>query len=181
MGSETTRLAAAFVERIYPLVDIRVQLLWNFGDFLEHIPCRLGTNAALDAASDALVAAHKRFCAGHRHPDPKLLAKHSRALHVLRHDLNDTVKAHASETLCAIMLLMITEVCTVQTPYDIEPNRVSKILINPTKSLIASHPEGAARILKSRGLSGPRDEFERKLLLTLRGPVVTMMSFVNLE
>ena len=40
---------------------------------------------------------------------------------------------------------------------------------------MTSHSEGAARILKMRGFSGPRDEFESKLLLTLRGPVVTTL------
>ena len=35
-----------------------------------------------------------------------------------------------------------------------------------------SHFAGAAQIVKARGFSGPKDEFERMLLLTLRGPVV---------
>ena len=37
-----------------------------------------------------------------------------------------------------------------------------------------SHSVGAAQILKSRGYSGPRNEFERILLLALRGPVVRL-------
>ena len=36
----------------------------------------------------------------------------------------------------------------------------------------ANHSAGAAQILKSRGHTGPRDDFEGKLLLSLRGPVV---------
>lgn len=35
-----------------------------------------------------------------------------------------------------------------------------------------SHSVGAAHILKSRGYAGPKDEFERILMLSLRGPVV---------
>ena len=35
-----------------------------------------------------------------------------------------------------------------------------------------SHSVGAAQILKSRGYSGPQHDFERTLLLSLRGPVV---------
>ena len=45
-------------------------------------------------------------------------------------------------------------------------------MTNPTNGFAANHPEAATLILKSRGFSGPRDDFERKLLLTLRGPVV---------
>ena len=35
-----------------------------------------------------------------------------------------------------------------------------------------SHSVGASHILKGRGYLGPRDDFERVLLLSLRGPVV---------
>lgn len=42
----------------------------------------------------------------------------------------------------------------------------------------ANHSAGAAQILKSRGHTGPQDEFESKLLLSLRGPVVGV--FVSL-
>lgn len=37
-----------------------------------------------------------------------------------------------------------------------------------------SHTVGAAQILKSRGYSGPKDDFEEILLLALRGPVVRL-------
>lgn len=43
-------------------------------------------------------------------PNHEILNKHTRALSVLRHELGDHIKARPSETLCAIMLLMITEV-----------------------------------------------------------------------
>ena len=36
-----------------------------------------------------------------------------------------------------------------------------------------SHVTGAAQILKGRGFTGPKDDFERLLLATLRGPVVS--------
>ena len=39
-----------------------------------------------------------------------------------------------------------------------------------------SHSVGAAQILKSRGKSGPKNDFERLLLLSLRGPVVSVLS-----
>lgn len=112
LSNPLIRLTGAFIERIDPFLDIRFQLLWTFGDYLADIPCRLGRSRALDAAADAVVMAHARFCVGHLDPDTTLLAKHSRALSVLRQDLNDPIKAHSSETLCSIMLLMIYEVGT---------------------------------------------------------------------
>lgn len=48
-------------------------------------------------------------------------------------------------------------------------------LTKPTPSL-TSHPGGAARVLKSRGYSGPLNDFESKLLSALRGPVVKCVS-----
>jgi Fungal specific transcription factor domain len=107
-----TKLASALVYKIDPTTDIRYQLVWNFGGYLADVPRRLGTNPALDAASDALVAAHTDFCSsGRPGSECELLAKHSHALSVLRDALDDPVKAHSSETLCAIMLLMIVQVC----------------------------------------------------------------------
>ena len=37
---------------------------------------------------------------------------------------------------------------------------------------LVGHSGGAAQILKSRGSAGPKNEFEQKLMLSLRGPVV---------
>lgn len=110
LSNKLTSLIAAFIGKVSPLIDIRYQLLGNFGGFLEDIPCRLGTSEALDAASDVLVTAHSRFCMGHLEPNSEVLRKYSRALKSLRHSLNDPVQAQSSETLGAVMLLMICQV-----------------------------------------------------------------------
>lgn len=106
----TDRLASALVYRANPELDIRYQLPWNFGTFLWDIPARLGTSAALDAASDVLVTAHARYCAGGRGFDQGLLKKQALAMSVLRQHLLDPAKAFSSETLCAITLLMLSQV-----------------------------------------------------------------------
>ena len=104
-------LMLALFHRFDTSTDIRFQLTWNFGGFLLEIPRRLGVNKALDAASEALIAAHARFCTGRLDlDDDDLLIQHNRALNALRHELNDEVKAKSSETLAAIMVIMITEV-----------------------------------------------------------------------
>ena len=110
LSNSLTRLTSAFVDKIDPTADIRIQLPWNFGGFLADIPCRLGTNDALDAASDALVTAYTGFCGGNVGPHPEVLVKHSRALNALRRCLSDPIKAYSSETLCSVMLLLIIQV-----------------------------------------------------------------------
>ena len=39
----------------------------------------------------------------------------------------------------------------------------------------ADHSGGATQILKSRGFAGARDEFEEKVLLSMRGPIVSLV------
>ena len=38
---------------------------------------------------------------------------------------------------------------------------------------------GAAQVLKGRGYTGPKDDFESKLLLSLRGPVVCSCKIIH--
>ncbi|KAI9749547.1 MAG: hypothetical protein M4579_006832 [Chaenotheca gracillima] len=110
-SNSMTKLASAFVHKVDPTTDIRYQLVWNFGDYLTEVPRRLGANPALDAASEVLVVAHTDYCSrGHRLPSTELLAKYSHALSLLRDVLDDPFMAHSSETLCAIMILMIVQV-----------------------------------------------------------------------
>ncbi|KAL9037093.1 MAG: hypothetical protein Q9180_003921 [Flavoplaca navasiana] len=110
ISNPSSRLLTAFIHRISQQVDIRFQLPWNFGDYFNLIPRHLGVSRSLDTAVDALITAHTSFCAGNLQPGPEVLAKHSLALSVLRHDLTDVVKARTSETLAAIMVISVTQV-----------------------------------------------------------------------
>jgi hypothetical protein len=174
LANGLTRLTSAFVSNLDPSTDISIQLTWNFGDFLCDVPPRLGTNEALDAASEALVSSYAYFLAGGVGVTPEVLLKHSKALSALRHCLDDPVKAYSSETLCSIMILMIVQVCIPNPPLL----AVRCVLIYlkffsfVDSNLPISHSVGAAEILKSRGFTGPKDEFKTKLLLALRGVVV---------
>ncbi|KAL8999564.1 MAG: hypothetical protein Q9169_001653 [Polycauliona sp. 2 TL-2023] len=155
ISNGSSRLASVFVGRISQGVDIRFQLPWNFGDYLNELPRRLGVSEALDAAVDTLATAHAFFCAGNLKPGPHVLAKHAYSLAVLRRDLNDVVKARTPETLAAIMVISI-----------------SQVFVDPSQGDACTHTNGATRLLTSRGFAEPRDDFERQLLLTLRGSVV---------
>lgn len=110
-SNEKSHLTSALITLLDPSVGIEVNLLFNFGGFIIDIPRRLGSNAALDATSDAFVASFTGFRSGRREPDTKVLRLHGKALKALRSCLEERTTAQASETLCAIQLIMIYQVC----------------------------------------------------------------------
>ena len=73
------------------------------------IPRRMNENEALDAAVNALVCSHSNFCA-RKAVSVETLSSYSHALRSLRHCLDDPGKASQTETLCAVMLLLICQV-----------------------------------------------------------------------
>lgn len=107
--SPTDLLVASMIDTMKPSTDLRYNLAWSFGPFLEHVPQRLGTNTALDAAVQVIIAAHANHCA-HRKNLPDVLVKYSRALTQLRLSLDDALIAQSPETLCAVMLLLLCQV-----------------------------------------------------------------------
>ena len=109
--NDRTRLTSALIDVLDPTLSIEVNLPYNLGGFLVGIPRRLGHNEALDAASDALVMAWVHFRSGERKPSLQVLRKHGLALNALRRYLEEPAKAQATETLCAVQTIMITQVC----------------------------------------------------------------------
>ncbi|KAE8444367.1 hypothetical protein EG329_000567 [Mollisiaceae sp. DMI_Dod_QoI] len=157
-SNETTVLTNALVTKLKALDDIRYHLSWTYGGFIDDIPRRIGTNEALDAAVAALVSAHSTL-ASRRVTDGQVsfgsLAKYSYALKTLRLYLNDRSRARKAETLCAVMLLLICQ-----------------SFLGTHTGCRSAHGEGAAQIIKARSYYDTQDEFECKLLLSLRGPVL---------
>lgn len=100
---------SAYLSTIKPSVNFRQNLAWNYGAFLEDIPQRLGKNKALDTAVTALVSAHSNVCCK-RKATLQTLVKYSLALDALKSSLNSPYEASSSETLCAIMVLLICQV-----------------------------------------------------------------------
>ncbi|EFE43792.1 hypothetical protein TRV_01470 [Trichophyton verrucosum HKI 0517] len=149
-----TALRNSFIETMKPTTDLRYNLAWSFGGFLVDIPRRLGVNEALDSAVQVLVDSHQDFCAG-LGVTSRVLVGYSRALRMLRSYLNDPVKARTSETLCSVMVLLMCQ-----------------RFIGITEGDFTGHCEGAAQLLRARRYYDPNDEFESKLILSLRGPVV---------
>lgn len=152
-------LAGAFISTIKRSTDLRYNLWWSFGQWLEDVPRRLGTNEALDRAVDTLTCAHSNFSCN-RSPSVETLSRHSAALRTLRVYLDDQIHAQSSSTLCAVMVLMVCQV-----------------FLGPTRRKFTGHVEGAAAILKARKDFGPRDPFEARLFLSMRGTVVRLLPF----
>ena len=155
-SNESTLLTIALVEKFHITYDLRYHLSWTYGDFLEAIPPRLGTNEALDTATASLLAAHAHLGSSQRHlTSIHTLSKYTTALTTLRRTLNDPVLAAQPETLCAIYLLLI-----------------SQSFIDACAGLQTSHVQGAVQVLKARGKRDSESDFEKKVLISLRGPIL---------
>ena len=108
-----TRLISAFTAKLHPSIGVKYNLAWTYGDYLLFVPTRLGTNNALDKAATTVLAALDRFSPSVSSCDVTtcLLQKYNVALAALRECLDDPEEAKTSQTLCAIMLLLICQVC----------------------------------------------------------------------
>lgn len=157
-GDEITFLTGSFVSAIKRTNDLRYNLWWSFGIFLDDVPRRIGTSEALDRAVDALTAAHANFCC-RQSISVDALSKYSSALRTLRVYLEDPIQASSSNTLCAVMILLLCQ--------SFHGN---------SGQVVTGHAQGASNILRARKDFGPRDDFERKLFLSLRGSVVCKLN-----
>lgn len=99
-----------------PETSWRFNIAYAYGGFVTLIPQRLGRNAALDASVSALTEAHSDFCNA-QPASRSVLSKYSQALTKLRVCLNDPQVATQSETLCSVMLLLITQVSMITKPH----------------------------------------------------------------
>lgn len=108
INNQTTITASAFISSL-GVNDLRYDL-GCYGEWLKGIPCRLGTNSALDAASIAFTSAFPSVCAQQVSPTPETLSSYIHALKTLRISLSDSTKRFTIETLCAIYLIMICQV-----------------------------------------------------------------------
>jgi hypothetical protein len=108
-SNDVSTLVNTFVVSIDPSTDDRFNLMGAYGQFMKYIPSRLGMNKALDASVEALSEAHinlRTQCG----VTPAALSKYANALQQMRLTLSDQKQAYSTETLCAAMILSITQV-----------------------------------------------------------------------
>lgn len=163
-------------------MDSRFQPPWNFGKLLQIIPTRLGRNPALDASAEAVLAAYSSYRA--RRPDgsgdvdgviqQNCLGYYNKAIKALCASLNNAAEAGSSETLCSTMLLLMVEVSSLACQHFEVVAYKHQTLSSPINEQVLRHAGGAAHILKARGYNTAKNDFELKVLLSLRGPVVCL-------
>lgn len=102
-----TLLIKAFIEKM-EVKDIKFDLSFSCGPFLEEIPKRLGTSEALEAATSAFTKAYQY----HHNPcrTDEMLSSYIRAIKALRITFNDPTKACTADSLCALYLIWICQV-----------------------------------------------------------------------
>ena len=111
-SSEAQSLATQFTRLIDGRTDVRFNLEFMYGDFVNDVPSRLGVNAALDAVAALLINAHSEVCTGHRQISIRTISLYSTALASLRTCLGTYKSASSTETLCAVLLLLLCQVST---------------------------------------------------------------------
>lgn len=89
---------------------MRFNLEFMYGEFVNDVPSRLGVNPALDAVAALLINAHSDVCTGHRKVSIRTISLYSTALASLRTCLGSYESASSTETLCAILLLLLCQV-----------------------------------------------------------------------
>ncbi|KAF5018895.1 hypothetical protein F66182_9114 [Fusarium sp. NRRL 66182] len=149
----TTSITHTLISRL-EITDLRYDITC-YGDFLRHIPARLGRNEALDAAADALATTFSTLHRPQGYQSVDSLTKYVRAIQSLRSCLDNPRKARMPETMCAVYLIMI---CQGWLGRDDDPT--------------TSHGQGLAYLLKSAARENWKAGFEAEMLLTFCVPVI---------
>lgn len=108
-SNDTTTTITCLISAL-EVKDIRYDITC-YGEFLKHVPRRLGTNSALDASALALSSTYASLST--HQASPKTVAAYVNALQAVRASLSDPVQARTTDTLCAIYMVMICQVGTI--------------------------------------------------------------------
>ncbi|QPC76888.1 hypothetical protein HYE68_007640 [Fusarium pseudograminearum] len=152
-SNKTTVVTHTLVSRL-EITDLRYDITC-YGDFLRHIPARLGRNEALDASADALATTFSTLHMPQGYQTIDALTKYGRAINSLRLCLDNPAKARMPETMCAVYLIMI---CQGWLGRDDDP--------------CTSHGQGLAYLLKAAARENWKAGFETDMVLTFCVPVI---------
>ncbi|KAI8718058.1 Zn(2)-C6 fungal-type domain-containing protein [Fusarium sp. LHS14.1] len=152
-SSPTNIITNTLISRL-EITDLRYDITC-YGDFLRHIPARLGRNEALDTSADALATTFSTLHRPQGHQSVDALTKYVRALKSLRVVLSDPRKARTPETMCAVYLIMI---CQGWLGREDDQH--------------TSHGEGLAYLLRAAAQENWKAGFETEMVLTFCVPVI---------
>ena len=108
-SSDVTIIANAFISAL-EATPFQTQMPY-YGNFPQHIPRRLGHNDGLDSAVCALTSALPALSGNP--PTSTTFRKYGKALRHLRVCLSNPTEMHSPETLCAMYLIMVTQVSSL--------------------------------------------------------------------
>ncbi|RMJ18613.1 hypothetical protein CDV36_001693 [Fusarium kuroshium] len=152
-NSPTNTITNTLISRL-EITDLRYDITC-YGDFLRHIPARLGRNEALDTSADALATTFSTLHRPQGYQSVDALTKYVRALKSLRVVLGDPHKARTPETMCAVYLIMI---CQGWLGREDDQH--------------TSHGEGLAYLLRAAAQENWKAGFETEMVLTFCVPVI---------
>ncbi|KAF4467184.1 hypothetical protein FALBO_5967 [Fusarium albosuccineum] len=152
-SSATTIITHTLISRL-EVTDLRYDITC-YGDFLRHIPSRLGQNEALDASADALATTFSTLHRPQGYQSVDALTKYVRALKALRVCLSNPRKSRTPETMCAVYLIMI---CQGWLGREDDHH--------------TSHGEGLAYLLRAAAQEQWKEGFEAEMIITFCIPVV---------
>lgn len=157
--NELSLLIATFLDTIKSTTPVRFNLADTLGPFVRLLPQRLGSNRALDAATRALISVHTGVCHG-RPAGVETSKLYHEGLAALRRCLCIPAEARLIETVCAVLLL------TFSAEFG-----------GFGGQHWTTHCNGAVQLLRLRDHCKPRDDFEIKVLQSLRGSVICEVLF----
>ena len=141
---------------------LKFEINWAHGGFMDEIPRRLSQSQALAAATEAFLLAVP--CADVSHTlSRRRLRSYTLALQTTRLALSHPSEAYSLNTLCAVYLLWICQVC----PYASNINNYQRTRINVLQSWMdipedtSIHPRGLALLLNQPIRFDARDSFDR--------------------
>lgn len=161
-SNESSLLAQALVSQL-TLKDLRYSITQVWGPFIADLPCRMGSNEALDSASATILGLHdtESRCVRDGPTFQPIIQQYIRAVKAARVILDDPTRAHEAETLCAVFLL----------------SKASCYFAGPISNFMSPHGSGAAELLKLRGFDHDQEPFESALYDSLRFQVAQETMF----
>jgi hypothetical protein len=147
--------------------------------YLNYLPSRLGHNSALDKAAACVAARVQQWLASPSEPvSYGILKLYSSALKALQAELQSSQACLRPDVLCATALLGVYEVrtllCSISLRYvgslDFQLLRMS------TEVSWNYHSVGASALIKLRGPGRCESDFEKALLLSHVGQIVSLVS-----
>ena len=100
----------SFVIKKLQVDDLRYNIKWAYGPFVDEIPTRLGQSSALDAACRSLFMLSGSSGGYHDPQGSVSLPGYSQALRAIRLAIADRAQAYSLNTLCAIYFVWLLQV-----------------------------------------------------------------------